>query len=127
MEELKDIKGSIEIISSSLINGLFLFLLLLIVGFIAYFLYNYFKTHKKIDKRKASVVYLQGLDFENLTPKEIAYQFSKHGHITVEEHFKDEFLKIIRQLEPFKYKRVVPKMDKDLQDQMKDYIKVRVR
>lgn len=127
MEELKDIKGSIEITSSIMID-LFILSILFFIGMIlAFFLYKYFQSNKKIDKRKASVLYLKSLDFENLSSKEIAYQFSKHGYVTVEDHFKDEFLKIVRQLEHFKYKKKVPPIDKDLKDQMKDYIQVRVR
>ena len=81
---------------------------------------------KKIDKRKVSVLYLKSFDFE-MEDKQIAYEFTKHGYITLEEHFSDEFFKIVKQLEPFKYKQNIPKIDTELKEQIKDYIKVRIR
>ena len=59
--------------------------------------------------------------------KQLAYEFTKHGYITVEEHFYDELIKIIKQLESFKYKQEIPKIDDELKEQIKDYIKVRIR
>jgi hypothetical protein len=127
MEELKDIKPEIVIVNSFLIDTLFFAFIIVLVGLLGYFIYRFMKKERKKDKRKLSVLYLKSFDFENLEDKQIAYEFTKHGYITLEEHFCDEFFKILKQLEPFKYKQEVPKIDDDLKGQMKDYIKVRIR
>jgi len=127
MEELKDIKPEIVIINSFLMDMLFLGFIIMLVGVLGYFIYRFFNKDRKEDKRKLSVLYLKSFDFENLEDKQIAYEFTKHGYITLEEHFCDEFFKILKQLEPFKYKQEIPKIDDDLKEQMKDYVKVRIR
>jgi hypothetical protein len=126
MEELKDIKPNIEIVNSGFVDTIFIVAVIVIVLLIFFFIYKLLRKNKKIDKRKASVLYLKGLDF-NMDDKQLAYEFTKHGYITVEEHFYDEFIKILKQLEPFKYKQNIPKIDAELKEQIKDYIKVRVR
>jgi len=127
MEELKEIKPEIVIVNATFVDNLFFGIVILLVIFLGYLLYKFFKRDTKKDKRKLSVLYLKSLDFENLDDKKIAYEFTKHGYITVEEHFCDEFFKIIKQLEPFEYKQEIPKLDDELKGQMKEYIKVRIR
>lgn len=126
MEELKDIKPNIEIIDSSFIDNILIVIGVLIVLGLFFLLYKLLMKSKKIDKRKVSVLYLKSFDFE-MEDKQIAYEFTKHGYITLEEHFSDEFFKIVKQLEPFKYKQNIPKIDTELKEQIKDYIKVRIR
>lgn len=126
MEELKDIKPNIEIIDSSFIDNILIVIGILIVLGLFFLLYKLLMKSKKIDKRKVSVLYLKSFDFE-MEDKQIAYEFTKHGYITLEEHFSDEFFKIVKQLEPFKYKQNIPKIDTELKEQIKDYIKVRIR
>lgn len=126
MEELKDIKPNIEIIDSSFIDNILIVIGVLIVLGLFFLLYKLLMKSKKIDKRKVSVLYLKSFDFE-MEDKQIAYEFTKHGYITLEEHFSDEFFKILKQLEPFKYKQNIPKIDTELKEQIKDYIKVRIR
>ncbi len=127
MEELKDIKPNIDLINSGVIETILFGIIIILIGLFGYFLYRFFKRNLKKDKKRISKELLQLLDFDSLSDKQLAYQFTYHGYITVEEHFKDEFLKILKQLERFKYKKEVPKLDKDLKEQMKDYIKVRIR
>ena len=126
MEELKDIKPLVTIIDDVLVNSFLIGLLIVIVVLCGYFLYKFFKKNKKPTKREQSVLILKSFNFED-DDKNIAYLFTKHGFVTVEEHFKDEFLKIVRQLEQYKYKKDIPKIDNELKEQMKDYIKVRIR
>lgn len=126
MEELKDIKPNIEIIDSSFIDNILIVIGVLIVLGLFFLFYKLLMKSKKIDKRKVSVLYLKSFDFE-MEDKQIAYEFTKHGYITLEEHFSDEFFKIVKQLEPFKYKQNIPKIDTELKEQIKDYIKVRIR
>jgi hypothetical protein len=127
MEELKDIKPDIEIINSALIDNLFVATIILLALGLLFLMYRFFKRDKRIDKKQASVLYLKSFDFDNLEDKQIAYEFTKHGYITLEEHFNDEFLRILKQLETYKYKKDIPQIDDDLKEQMRDYIKVRIR
>jgi len=127
MEELKDIKPEIVIVNSFLIDMLFFAFIIVLVGLLGYFIYRFMKKERKKDKRKLSVLYLKSFDFDNLEDKQIAYEFTKHGYITLEEHFNDEFLRILKQLETYKYKKDIPQIDDDLKEQMRDYIKVRIR
>lgn len=126
MEELKDIKPNIEIINSSFIDNILIVIGVVTLLGLFFLLYKLLMKSKKIDKRKVSVLYLKSFDFE-MEDKQIAYEFTKHGYITLEEHFSDEFFKIVKQLEPFKYKQNIPKIDTELKEQIKDYIKVRIR
>lgn len=127
MEEIKDIKPEVVIVDTFLIDIVLFGLVSLLVVLMLYLVYKSFTKGSKKDKRKLSVLSLKSLDFENLSDKQIAYEFTKHGYITLEEYFGDEFFKILKQLEPFKYKAEVPKIDDDLKRQMKEYIKVRIR
>ncbi len=127
LEELKGLKPDAEIVNSVLVHSLLLVVFILIFLGLLFLAYKFFKKKKKIDARKVSVLYLKSFDFDTLEDKQIAYEFTKHGYITVEEHFNDEFLRILRQLETYKYKKDIPKIDDELKEQMRDYIKVRIR
>lgn len=126
MEELKELKDirSIEIIPID-----FLSYFLAISGFIIVFvliLYFLKRKKKKLTKEQLAIAYLKKLDFDNLSDKTIAYEFTLKGYICLQKHYEDEFLKIVRQLERYKYKKEVDKIDDDLISQMKDYIRVRL-
>jgi hypothetical protein len=121
---LRDIKASQTIEISLLPYFLSLtFLILFIVGILLYFM---LRTKKKPTKKQLAIRHLKSIDFDKLEDKQIAYQFCAYGYQCLEEHYKDEFKKIEGQLEVFKYKKEIPKLDKDLKDQMIDYIKVRL-
>lgn len=126
MEELKDIKPDVVIVNATFVDTILIVIGILVVLILVYFIYKFLKKDKKVDKRKASVLYLKSFDFE-MDDKQLAYEFTKHGYITVEEHFNDEFSNIIRQLESYKYKKEISKMDDDLKEQIREYIKVRIR
>jgi len=123
VDKLKDIK-SIEYIPIDFTNyfiftTLFVFLLITLVIF--------FKTRKKkLTKEQKASNYLKSMDFKSFDDKTLAYNFTLYGHECVQAHYEDEFLKIVRQLEQYKYKKDVKRIDKDLIVQMKDYIKVRL-
>ena len=122
-KELKDIKA-IEIIPIDLLS----YFLAISAFIIVVVLLSYFLTRKtkKLTKEQLAKEYLRKLDFRKLSSKNIAYEFTLYGHICLQKHFEDEFLKIIRQLERYKYKKDVDKIDDDLISQMKEYIKVRL-
>ena len=123
MDKLKDIKN-IENITIDFTNY-FIFLALLIFFIIVVIIF--FKIRKKkLTKSQKASVYLKNIDFKSYDDKNLAYEFTLYGYECVQDHYKDEFLKIVRQLEQYKYKKNVKKIDKDLIEQMKDYIRVRI-
>jgi hypothetical protein len=124
LDKLKDIKAS-QTIPIDLLPY-FLGLTVLIITIVIIILFFILRKNKKPNPRLQAIAYLKGMDFDTLDDKQIAYQFCEYGYICVEDHYMDEFKKIETQLETFKYKKEVPPMDKDLKEQMKDYIKVRL-
>ncbi len=124
LDKLKDIK-QIEIIPVDFS----IYFIAISIGIILFSIVLYLSMRKKIKKltkKQIAKQYLKQLDFDKLSSKQIAYDFTLYGYDCVEEHYKDEFQKIVSQLAPYKYKKDVPQIDFDLIDQMKDYIKVRV-
>jgi len=123
LKELKDIKG-FEIIH---IDFLFYFIALsLIVIAISIILFIFMKKTKTLTKQQIAKQKLKKLDFKKLSSKTLAYQFTLQGYICLQKHYEDEFLNIVKQLEKYKYKKYVEKLDKELIAQMKEYIKVRL-
>ena len=123
LEQLKDIK-SVETIQVDFIPYLLVAtVLILLFATVIFFL---MRKKKKITKKQLAINGLKSMKFETLSDKQIAYRFTELGYMCVEEYYLDEFLKIVKQLEPFKYKKEVGKIDEDLINQMKDYIKVRL-
>lgn len=123
LEQLKDIK-TVETIQVDFLPY-FLFITLFIILFVAIVFFLTRKKGKPTQKQIARQ-YLKQLDLSQLEDKQIAYQFTEYGHICVEDHYKDEFIKIVNQLEAYKYKKEVGKIDDDLKEQIKDFIKVRI-
>ena len=124
IEGLKDIKAS-QTIQIDLLPY-FLFSTVFVLCIVAIVLYFILRPKKKLTKKQLAVKHLKTLDFDTLEDKQIAYQFCEYGYQCVEEHFMDEFKKIEHQLETFKYKKDIPKLDHDLKEQITDYIKVRL-
>ena len=126
MENLKDIKPIVTIVDTTLIDGILIGLCIICIVIIGYLIYRFLRKKRKPTVREQSVLFLKSFNFED-DDKNIAYLFTKHGYLTLEEHFKDEFIKIVNQMELYKYKKDIPKIDNELKEQMKDYIKVRIR
>ena len=124
LDKLKDIKP----IQTITIDSTFYFIVIsLIIVLFAVILYFFTRNkNKKPTKAQLARKYLKSFDFKSLSDKQIAYDFTHYGYDCLQEQYKDEFLKIVNQLEPFKYKKIVGKIDEDLIDQMKDYIRIRV-
>jgi hypothetical protein len=124
IEQLKDIKPS-QTIQIDLVPY-FLGVTAFVVLIVAIILFFTLRKKKKPTQRQRAIVHLKSMNFDTLEDKQIAYQFCQYGHQCLEDHYQDEFFKIERQLEAFKYKKEVPIIDEDLKSQMKDYIKVRL-
>jgi hypothetical protein len=115
--ELQGIKN-LEIIEVNLLPYFLLFGIVFLFLIVALFLF--FKRRKK---KAFAKQYLRELFIKNLSDKEIAYGFTKYGRKIVQEERKEQFYKIVEQLENFKYKKEVPTIDSKLLHEMKEYIK----
>jgi len=123
LEQLKSIRAD-ETITINLFPYFIGFSIAIII--LALILFFIMKKKKKLDKKQLARLHLKAIDLQTLEDKQIAYQFCEYGNICVEDHYRDEFEKIERQLERFKYKKEIPSLDNELKNQIKDYIRVRI-
>jgi hypothetical protein len=118
--EIQGIKN-LETIEINLLPYFLFFGIVFIFFILALFLF--LKRKKKRKKKAFAKQYLRELFIKNLSNKEIAYAFTKYGRKIVQEEGEEQFYKIVEQLESFKYKKEVPTIDPQLQNEMKEYIK----
>ncbi len=122
MEKI-DLQGikNLETIEINLLPYFLLFGIVFVLLILALFLF--FKWKKKRKKKAFAKQYLRELFIKNLSDKEIAYAFTKYGRKIVQEEEKEQFYKIVEQLESFKYKKEIPAINPELLHEMKEYIK----
>ncbi len=125
MQELRDIKGIVEISDNSLLFlfGISVFTVLLSVGILLYFKFRkkrvkrrFLKTKKELAKER-----LENIDYDD--PKSVTYTFIEDAGEFIDEKSKPEFLKIVEELKPYKYKKEVPQIDEELKKRVKDFIR----
>lgn len=122
-EQLKNIKPNETINIDILAYGILLFFILFLLICIV-FLFAFLKRKKKLTSAQKAKILLKNLDLENTSDKQIAYLFTKYARQSLNQYFEDEYIKIVKQLEPFKYKKDIPPIDFDLKNEIKEYIKV---
>ena len=118
--ELQGIKN-LETIEINLIPYFLLFGIIFVLLILALLLF--LKRKKKRKKKAFAKQYLRELFIKNLSNKELAYAFTKYGRKIIQEERKDQFYKIVEQLESFKYKKEVPTINPELLHEMKEYLK----
>ena len=118
---LRDIKPIVEIPDNSLIILSVAFLILVIL---AISLYLFLKPKRKRKKRPTPLQIkkerLKNLNYDD--DKEVAYLFTKYAAEFLNEKNKNEYEQIVKALEPYKYKKEIPKMEKNLKDKIKRFI-----
>ena len=118
---LKDIKPNVEIPDNSLIIlGVSLFSLIVLAILLYFLLKPKRKRRKKLTPLEIKKKELKELDFDN--DKEVAYLFTTHAVDFTNEKNLHEYEEIVKKLEPYKYKKEVPKMDKELKKRIKRFI-----
>jgi len=124
MDQLRDIKGLVEITFPTLwlfIGGGLILMCILTIG--AYLWYRY-RQHQKVQSvRKKALVALTQMDFSNA--KEAAYLFTKNGYLILSEdvlHVKN-FEAIVQDLEAYKFRKEVPALDDEIISRMQAFIK----
>ena len=123
MEELKDIKGFVEVPDSSFLYFMLTLggLMALLIGLVL--LYLWFRKPKRRARRLSAKELakraLKSIDFNDT--KESVYLFSENIQIVEPENQElDDFLK---QLEIYKFKREVPTLAEEDKSKMQRYIK----
>jgi len=118
---LRDIKPIVQIPDNSLLIFSVIIFVLIIVGVLLYLLLKpKRRKRKKLSPIEIKRAQLKGIDFDN--DKEVAYTFSTHAPLFLSEKNRDEYEKILKELEPYKYKKEIPKMDKKLKSKIKGFI-----
>jgi len=124
LDKLKDIKDIIDLKID------FLPYILISVAIISLFLLIFFlsklKGKKKLTKKEKIKKYLKKYNY-NQEAKKIAYDFSILVKEVIDKKDLDEYNKIVNELEKYKYKKKVPStLPKDLIEEIKEFIRVRV-
>lgn len=122
MEELKDIKGIIEVpdyslwILLSITTGILLFLILAI-----YFFINRRKKKKKLTSKQIAMKNLKEIDFDDT--KNAVYSFCENFQYFIDEKNEESFEKLQKELEIFKYKKDIKKLSDEQKNIIKSMIK----
>jgi len=122
MEQLKDIKEIVEVHEHSLETLIGVVILSLLLLFVLVYLFkNRRRRRKRVTPKEKALESLKSIDYNNT--KEVAYRFTTDGFLWVDEKNENEFREIEEELLPHKYKRDVPKIDIELQNRVKKFIK----
>ena len=122
LSQLKDIKPIVEVPDYSLY--IFICLVGVVLLGIGYGLYRYFTRVKKTKQptpKELSWQKLQNLDFTNT--KDVVYSFSLECEKFLDEANKTRFETIVKKLEKYKYKKDIEVLSKDLEEEIKEFIK----
>ena len=122
MEELKDIKGIIEVPDYSL--WILISIIVTILFFIAitiYFFKNRRKKRKKLTLKQIAMKNLKEIDFNDT--KDTVYAFCENFQYFIDEKNKESFEELQKELEMYKYKKEIEKISKELEDRIKSMIK----
>jgi uncharacterized membrane-anchored protein YhcB (DUF1043 family) len=116
MIPIRDIKPNVEIIDYyfiAFIIGLIILIIILTLFAI--------KKLKKKNPKKEILEKLKNLDFNN--SKKTAYEFTKYARVFINEENKEKYEKIVKSLEKYKYKKIVPPLDEKDKETIKNFIK----
>jgi signal recognition particle subunit SEC65 len=122
VEELKDIKGIIEVpdyslwILLSMTTGVLVFLILAI-----YFFKNRRKKRKRLTSKQIAMKNLKEIDFDDT--KDAVYTFCENFQYFIDEKNEESFEKLQKELEIFKYKKEIEKLSDEEINRIKSMIK----
>lgn len=124
MEELRDIKGIVEVSDNSLLLLILLILLFLLAAGAGVWFMKY-KRRKRRRFRKTPLEIarerIANIDYND--PKNVAYTFIEDVAVFVSDENRKEYATLRKALEPYKYKKEVPPMDADLKEKIQHFIK----
>ena len=114
LKQLKDIKPNAEIIDYQFY--IFIALCVLAVLIIIFLVYKFLKRKKT----NPYLIKLKNLNFDD--SKKTAYEFTEYAKYFLNEENKENYYEIVKELEKYKYKPVVDKMDKQTIEKIKKFI-----
>jgi hypothetical protein len=122
MEELKDIKGIVEVTEYSFETLIaLLFLLLVLLGMSLYLFINRRKRRKKPTPKEMALQRLKNINYHHT--KEVAYCFSSDAFLWIDKQNQETFEQIEKALVPYKYKKEIPPLEESLKVRIKRFIK----
>ena len=123
MEELKDIKGFVEVPDESffyfMLTAISIVVLIALLVWLALWLRKPKRKSKRLTPKELAKLELQKIDFSDT--KEAVYSFSENGQIISPEH--PALLDLLPKLEIYKFKKEVPELSSEDIDKMKSVIK----
>lgn len=121
MEELRDIKGLVEVTDYSLYYLLGVIGVgVIALGLLALLLYRYATKKDPLTQKKMAMELLAKFEFKNA--KESAYAFSHLAQYAVNDQQRSELEALLKELEAYKYKKEVPELDAALKTRMQHFI-----
>ena len=122
MEELKDIKGIIEVPDYSLwillsIIACVVFCLIILI----YFFKNKRKKRKKPTLKQIAMKNLKEINFDDT--KGAVYSFCENFQYFIDEKNKESFEQLQKELEIYKYKKEIEKLSDEEKNRIKNMIK----
>jgi len=122
LEGLRDIKEIVYIPDYSLY--ILLTITTLVIALIFYLIFKYITRIKKtkvLTKKEIAYNNLKNINFKNT--KDSVYKFTQDGSLFLNEKNRDDYEKIVVNLEVYKYKKDVGDIDLNTQNSMKEFIK----
>ena len=121
MEELRDIKGLVEVTDYSLyyllgIVGVAV-IILIVLGIL---LYKYLTKKDPLTQKKVAMELLEKFEFGDA--KQSVYEFSYLAQYAVNEAQRRKLEQLLAELEPYKFKKEVPELDDALKAKMQNFI-----
>lgn len=121
MEELRDIKGLVEVTDYSLYYLLGLMgivvVVLLVLGAL---LYKYLIKKEPMTQRKVAMALLDKFEFTET--KESVYTFTHLAQYAAKENQRKELEALLAELDVYKFRKEVPELDDTLKVRMKNFI-----
>jgi len=121
MEELRDIKGLVEVPDTSFYYFLGLLgLVTIIVMIVAVLIYKQVMKKEAMTQQKLAIKELGNFEFGDA--KESAYHFSHLAQYAVDKEQTQKLQEILEALEVYKYQKEVPELDSTLKAKMQSFI-----
>jgi Mg/Co/Ni transporter MgtE len=125
MDELKGLKDIKDVVEVSTFNPVWLFIFLLLIAILIFIYFKFFKRAKKkkfkLTPKEIAKNNIKSINWDDA--KSIAYRFSQDVALFIDESNANEYKKILNKLDEYKYKKEVPKMDSNLKNEIKRFIK----
>jgi hypothetical protein len=122
MEELRDIKGLVEVTDYSFYYfGALVAAALLLLLVLGIFIYKKLTKKEPMTQKRAAAALLEKFEFGDT--KQSVYDFSRLAQYAVSEDQRQALEQLLEELKPYKFKKEVPELDDALKAKMQAFIK----